>query len=148
MMFKKSATLVFLPDKRSWKERQREDLRKRYRRGYKRPDAGKRPKTHSGATEGKRDRRGYKRPDTGKRPKTHSGGNKQRTGMVTNNQRIKREGAFIVKEVEEDVAAQSDQLIVKEDWEVRAKQRKCNSVSGCDRCFCDQCYPPGDAMGR
>ena len=70
-----------LPDERSWKERLRVDFRKRDRRGYKRPDAGR-----------KRDRRGYKRPDAGKRPKTHSGatgssryrksgGNNQSTGL-------------------------------------------------------------------
>ena len=49
MMSKRSATLVLLPHKRSWKERQRVDLRKRERdrSGYKRPDAGKRPRTHS-----------------------------------------------------------------------------------------------------
>ena len=102
MMFKKPATLVLLPDERSWKERQRLDFRKRDRRGYKRPDAGR-----------KRDRRGYKRPDAGKRLKTHSGatgssryrksgGNKQSTGRATHNQRMKREGAFIVKEEQEE----------------------------------------------
>ena len=87
---------------RSWKERQRLDFRERDRPGYKRPDAGK-----------KRDRRGYKRPDAGKRPKTHRGatgssisrkkrGNKQSTGRATHNQRMKREGAFIVKEEQEE----------------------------------------------
>ena len=38
---------------------------------------------------------------------------------------------FTSKETEEE----------KEDEE---KQRKCNSVFGCGKCFCDQCYPPGD----
>ena len=75
MIFNKAATLVLLPDKRSWKERQRVDPRKRDRRGYKRPDVGrkrdrrgyKRPDAGR-----KRDRSGYKRPDAGKRPRTHS----------------------------------------------------------------------------
>ena len=145
MMFKKPATLVLLPDEqswkegrllpdmRSWKERQRLDFRERDRPGYKRPDAGK-----------KRDRRGYKRPDAGKRPKTHggatgcsrrkSGGNKKSTGRATHNQRMKREGAFIVKKEQEE--------------EGEEKQHKCDSVFGCGKCFCDQCYPPGDALGR
>ena len=180
MMFKKQATLVLLPDEqswkerqllpdeRSWKERQRLDFRKRDRRGYKRPDAGR-----------KRDRRGYKRPDVGKRPKTHSGatgssryrksgGNKQSTGRATHNQRMKREGAFIVKEEQEEEPAiraapclsimcgaspivKQEQFTSKETEEEKEdeeKQRKCNSVFGCGKCFCDQCYPPGDALGR
>ena len=150
---------------RSWKERQRLDFRKRDRRGYKRPDAGT-----------KRDRRGYKRPDAGKRPKTHSGAtsrgryrsNNQRTGIATNNQRMKREGAFIVKEEQEEEPAiraapclsimcgasltvKQEQFTSKETEEEKEdeeKQRKCNSVFGCGKCFCDQCYPPGDALGR
>ena len=180
MMFKKPATLVLLPDEqswkerqllpdwRSWKERQRLDFRKRDRRGYKRPDAGR-----------KRDRRGYKRPDAGKRLKTHSGatgssryrksgGNKQSTGRATHNQRMKREGAFIVKEEQEEEPAiraapclsimcgasltvKQEQFTSKETEEEKEdeeKQRKCNSVFGCGKCFCDQCYPPGDALGR
>ena len=150
----KPATLVLLPDKRSWKETQREDLRKRDRRGYKRPDAGKRPKTHSGATGSSRYRK--------------SGGNKQSTGRATHNQRMKREGAFIVKEEQEEEPAiraapclsimcgasltvKQEQFTSKETEEEKEdeeKQRKCNSVFGCGKCFCDQCYPPGDALGR
>ena len=153
-----SATLVLPKDERGWKERQRGDIRERDRREYKRPDAGKRPKTHKDERPWKerqrvdireRDRRGYKRPDAGKRPKTHNGatglqrlrgykrlgaGKRPETrrstctkkSIATNNESIKREGAFVVKE----------------------EQRKCNSVFGCGKCFCDQCYPPGDALGR
>ena len=152
MMFKKPATLMLLPDEqswkerqllpdeRSWKERQRLDFRKRKRdrRGYKRPDAGKRPKTHSGAN-------------------LKSGGNKQRTVKVTNNQRMKREGAFIAKEEQEEGPAKAEPIVKQEQFtsketqeekEDEEKQRKCNSVFGCGKCFCDQCYPPGDALGR
>ena len=50
-------------------------------KGYKRPDAGKRPKTHSGATGSSRYRK--------------SGGNKQSTGRATSNQRMKREGPWV-----------------------------------------------------
>ena len=113
----------------------------------------------------KRDRRGYKRPDAGKRPKTHSGAtsrgryrsNNQRTGIATNNQRMKREGAFIVKEERQEEPAKAEPTVkqeqftskeTKEDEEDEEKQRKCNSVFGCGKCFCDQCYPPGNAFGR
>ena len=136
---------MLLPDNRPWKVRQREDLRIRDRRGYKRPDTGrkrdrrgyKRPDAGR-----KRNRRGYKRPDAGKRPKTHrgatrssryrkSGGNTQRaTSMCGASPTVKQE-QFTSKETEEE----------KEDEE---KQHKCNSVFGCGKCFCDQCYPPGD----
>ena len=100
MMFNKPATLVLLPDKRSWKERQRADPRKRYRRGYTRPDVGrkrdrrgyKRPDAGR-----KRDRGGYKRPDAGKRPKQHN----IRSGATvsskaTNNERMKQGAAMPV----------------------------------------------------
>ena len=91
-MFKrKKARLVLVPDKRSWKERHRIDPRKRDRRGYKRPDAGKRPETHRGATSRGRYRK--------------SGGNKQRTWRAKNSQRMKREGAFVVKEEQEEEPA-------------------------------------------
>ena len=77
------------PQKKIQKRYKRPDVgRKRDRRGYKRPDAGKRPKTHSGATGSSRYRK--------------SGGNKQSTGRATHNQRMKREGAFIVKEEQEE----------------------------------------------
>ena len=152
VFFKKEGHL--LPDMRSWKERQRLDFRERDRPGYKRPDAGK-----------KRDRRGYKRPDAGKRPKTHRGatgssisrkkrGNKQSTGRATHNQRMKREGAFIVKEEQEEEKKgdeeKQEQFTSKETQEEKGdqeKQRKCNSVFGCGKIFCDQCHPPGDALG-
>ena len=81
----------FPPDERSWQERQRLDLRKRDRRGYKRPDAGKRPKTHRGAT--------------GSSISRKKRGNKQSTGRATHNQRMKREGAFIVNEEQEEEPA-------------------------------------------
>ena len=201
-MFKKPATLVLLPDKRPWKVRQREDLRirdrrgykrpdtgrKRDRRGYKRPDAGKRPKTHSGAT-GLQRLRGYKRLGAGKRPETRrsttSRGNKQRTWRAKNNQRMKREGVFIVKEREEegttgykrpdaDCRANFQEFCVlcrllfktlglskqkrreetadclKSPKEPISKKapRACNKPFGCGMASCDQCYPPGDALGR
>ena len=60
MKIKKPAAYI-LPDKRPWKERHRVDIRKR--EGRQREDFRKRD----------RDRKGYKRPDAGKRPKTHRG---------------------------------------------------------------------------
>ena len=60
MKIKKPAAYV-LPDRRPWKVRERVDIRKR--EGRQREDKRKR----------NRDRKEYKRPDAGKRPKTHRG---------------------------------------------------------------------------
>ena len=60
MKIKKPAAYI-LPDTRPWKVRHRVDIRKR--EGRQREDFRKR----------NRDRKGYKRPDAGKRPKTHRG---------------------------------------------------------------------------
>ena len=137
-MFKrKKSRLVLVPDKRSWKERHRIDPRKRDRTGYKRPDAGKRPKTHSGATS-----RGRYRS------------NNQRTGIATNNQRMKREGAFIMEEEQEPVEVpgrgdeEQQEYNSKEEAISRKAPRTCNKPFGCGKVFCDQCYLPGDALGH
>ena len=169
MMFKKPATLVLLPDEqswkerqllpdeRSWKERQRVDFRKRKRVDFRKRVRSERrcDRKRKRVDFRKRERREYKRPDAGKRPKTHSGGNKQRTRIPTKYQVMKREGAFIVKGEQEEESAKAeptvkqDQFTSKErDEEDKEKQRTCNSVFGCGKCFCDQCYPPGDALGR
>ena len=95
-----------LHDTGAWKERHRVDIRERDRRGYKRPDAGKRPKTHSGAT-GWQHRKGLKR-----RVYTKC--------TATNNKSIKREGAFIVKKEKEE-EPQSEPLIpasIRRPWHV------------------------------
>ena len=77
MKIKKPAAYI-LPDRRPWKVRHRVDIRKREgrqredfrkrnrdRKGYKRPDAGKRPKTHRGATGSSRKSGGNKQSSTG-----------------------------------------------------------------------------------
>ena len=70
---------------------------------------------------------------------------------------MKREGAFIVKEERQEEPAKAEPTVkqeqftskeAKEEEEDEEKQRKCNGVFGCGKCFCDQCYPPGDALGR
>ena len=94
--------------------------------------------------------KGYKRPDAGKRTETRRS-TKQRTGRATHNQRMKREGPFIAKaEQEEEPAIRAAPClsIMCGALPTVKKQRKCNSVFGCGKCFCDQCYPPGDALGR
>ena len=226
MKIKKPAAYI-LPDKRPWKDRHRVDIRKREgrqredfrkrnrdRKGYKRPDAGKRPKTHRGASGSSRkhtvvpfkrrlrsktkadeckehDRAkecglvrinpetalqpndaprpqlrlvwqdqeqfkeeegtgGYKRPDAGKRTETRRS-TKQRTTRATHTQRTTRAthtqsimcGASPTVKQEQFTSKETE-----EEEEDEEKQHKCNSVFGCGKCFCDQCYPPGDALGR
>ena len=65
----------FPPDQRSWRERERKDLRDRSRdrKAYVRPDRGNRP-----TDQRVRDRTAYARPDQGERPNYHSGGHKPR----------------------------------------------------------------------
>ena len=110
---------------------------------------------------------GYKRPDAGKRTETRRS-TKQRTGRATHNQRMKREGPFIAKAEQEEEPAiraapclsimcgasptvKQEQFTSKETEEEKEdeeKQHKCNSVFGCGKCSCDQCYPPGDLPER
>ena len=123
-MFKKPATRVLPNDERRWKERQRVDVRERDRRGYKRPDAGKRPKTHNGAT-GLQRLRGYKRLGAGKRPETRRSTCTKKS-IATNNESIKREGAFIVKKEKEE-EPQSEPLIpasIRRPWDVFGEDLK------------------------
>ena len=58
-------------------------------------------------------------------------------------------------EVKEDMKKEEEQE-EEEQQEYNSKEeeisgkapRTCNIMFGCGRCFCDQCYPPGDALGR
>ena len=36
----------------------------------------------------------------------------------------------------------------EEDEEQQKVPHTCNKPFGCGRCSCDQCYPPGNALGR
>ena len=145
----------FPPDKRSWRERKREDPRTRVRdrTGYLRPDRGNRP-----TDQRVRDRTAYARPDQGKRPNHHSGGHNKKQRVVKQEEEKKEEIGEEEEEVEtltlrffqqkfksqegEEAAAE------EEDEEQQKVPRTCNKPFGCGSCFCDQCYPPGNALGR
>ena len=168
MMFKKAATLVLLPDElswkerhllpdhRSWKERRRVDLRKR-----KRVDFRKRKRVDFR----KRDRTSYVRRDRGNRPKCHSGKKKTMPEPIVKQEQ--QDEDFVPPVVEQDAAmpvlpvvkkeARLEELEEKETADCRKSRkettsrkapRTCNKPFGCGRALCDQCYPPGDALGR
>ena len=105
--------------------------------------------------------KGYKRPDAGKRTETRRS-TKQRTTRATHTQRI-----IAQAEQEEEPAIRAAPCLsimcgasptvkheqftskeTEEEKEDEEKQRKCNSDFRCGSCFCDQCYPPGNALGR
>ena len=90
--------------------------------------------------------KGYKRPDAGKRTETRRS-TKQRTTRATHTQRTTRAthtqsimcGASPTVKQEQFTSKETE-----EEEEDEEKQHKCNSVFGCGKCSCDQCYPPGD----
>ena len=174
MMFKKPATLVLLPDERSWKERQllpderswkerrRVDFRKR-----KRVDFRKRKRVDFR----KRDRTSYVRRDRGNRPKCHSGKKKTMPEPIVKQEQQEEEFQRLVVSVppvvKQDAAmpalpvvkkeARLEELEEKETADClksrketisRKAPRACNKPFGCGMALCDQCYPPGDALGR
>ena len=172
MMFKKPATLVLLPDElswkerqllpdhRSWKERRRVDLRKR-----KRVDFRKRKRVDFR----KRDRTSYVRRDRGNRPKCHSGKKKTMPEPIVKQEQqeeefqrlavsappvVKQDAAMPVlpvvkKEARlEELEETADCLKSRKETISRKALRACNKPFGCGMALCDQCYPPGDALGR
>ena len=66
---------------------------------------------------------------------------------------LRQEQKFNSKEGEEAEAEEEDEeqqeYNSKEEAISRKAPRTCNDKHfGCGRCFCDQCYPPGNALGR
>ena len=63
---------------------------------------------------------------------------------------VKQEQKFNSKEGEEvGTEEEEQQEYNSKEEEISGKApRTCNSMFGCGRCFCEQCYPAGDALGR
>ena len=70
-----------------------------------------------------------------KRPKHHSGEEEEKTLTLRQEQKFKSQ---------EGEEAEAEE----EDEEQQKVPHTCNKPFGCGRCSCDQCYPPGNALGR
>ena len=73
-------------------------------------------------------------------------GEQRKTGWKAATKAAAKEGIDVTKKA--NILCQEEEQQERGGNKQKEEQRKCNSAFGCGKIFCDQCYPPGDALGR